>query len=256
MSTCNEPHRTFIQTLDNGLLLNIFYHCRPIPLDEDESDDCVLRRRKRDRESCQWWYTLAQVCQKWRFLVFVSASHLRLSLVCSYGTPITDMLAHSLPFPLAIDYVEEDREITTEDEGGILLALQHRHRVRHIRLCISVSNLQKVIEAIDGEFPMLEYMYIEPLANGYESMILPETFRAPHLCRLILRNITQSPVTIMSHPQPQTPHVQSTEGKNLYEQCTGPRLWRYASLSCYICQLVDERDSREQISESFYPHPR
>jgi len=39
-----------------------------------------------------------------------------------------DMLAHSLPLPLAIDYVEEDREITTEDEGGILLALQHHHQ--------------------------------------------------------------------------------------------------------------------------------
>ena len=37
------------------------------------------------------------------------------------------MLANSLPLPLAIDYVEEDREITAEDEGGILLALQHHH---------------------------------------------------------------------------------------------------------------------------------
>ncbi len=256
MSTCNESRRTFIQTLNNDSLLNIFYHCRPIPLDEDESDDGVLRRRKRDCESCQWWYRLAQVCRKWRFLVFVSASHLRLSLVCSYGTPIIDMLAHSLPLPLAIDYVEEDRGITIDDEGGILLALQHRHRVRHIRLCIPVSNLQKVIQAIDGEFPMLEYMYIEPLADDDESIILPETFRAPHLRPLISRNVTQSPVTVMSHPQPQTPRVQSTEGNNPYEQCTGPRLWRYASLSCYICQPVNERDLREQISEDIYPHPR
>jgi hypothetical protein len=55
------------------------------------------------------------------------ASHLCLSFVCSYGRPVTDMLANSLPLPLAIDYVEEDREITAEDEGGILLALQHHH---------------------------------------------------------------------------------------------------------------------------------
>jgi hypothetical protein len=169
------------------------------------------------------------------------------------------MLAHSLPLPLATDYVEEDREITTEDGGGILLALQHRHRdrVRHIRLCVPVSNLQKVNEVIDEEFPMLEYMYIEPLANDDESnIVLPETFPGPHIRRLILRNLTQSPVRIMSHPQPRTPHVQATEGNNLYEQCTGPRLWRYAFLSCYICQLVNERDLREQISDDFYPHSR
>ncbi len=55
-------------------------------------------------------------------------------------------------------------------------------RVRHIRLCIPVSNLQKVIQAIDGEFPMLEYMYIEPLANDDESIILPETLRAVEHC--------------------------------------------------------------------------
>ena len=40
----------------------------PMPLDEDESYDGIFRRRKRDCESCQWWYSwyrLVQVCQKW-----------------------------------------------------------------------------------------------------------------------------------------------------------------------------------------------
>jgi len=73
------------------------------------------------------------------------------------------MLAHSLPLPLAIDYVEEDHEITTEDEGGILPALQHHHRVCNIRLCIPVSNLQKVIEAIDRISNVGIYVY---LASG------------------------------------------------------------------------------------------
>ena len=166
------------------------------------------------------------------------------------------MLAHSPPLPLVIDYVDEDRETTAEDEGGILLALQHRHRVRHIRLCIPVSNLQKVIGAIDGEFPMLEYMYIEPLANDDESIILPEMSRAPQIRRLVLRKVTQSPVTITSHPQPPTPCVQSTEGNNLCEPFAGPLLLRYVSLSCYICQLVNERGPQEQATEDIYPRPR
>jgi hypothetical protein len=246
----------FIHTLTNDSLLNIFHHCRPISLDEDEADDGVLWRREQVRESCQWWYRLAHVCQKWRFLVLSSPSHLGLSLVCSYGTPVTDMLAHSPPLPLVIDYVDDDRETTAEDEGGILLALQHRHRVRHIRLCIPVSNLQKAIGVVDGEFPMLEYMYIEPLANDDESIILPEMFRAPQIRRLVLRKVTQSPVTITSHPQPPTPCVQSTEGNNLCEPFAGPLLLRYVSLSCYICQLVNEHGPQEQATEDIYPRPR
>jgi hypothetical protein len=246
----------FIHTLTNDSLLNIFHHYRPIPLDEDEADDGVLWRREQVRESCQWWYTLAHVCRKWRFLVLSSPSRLGLSLVCSYCTPVTDMLAHSPPLPLVIDYVDEDRKTTTADEGGILLALQHRHRVRHIRLCIPVSNLQKVIGAIGREFPMLEYMYIEPLANDDESIVLPETFRAPHIRRLILRKVTHSPVTVMPHPPPPTPRVQSTEGNNLCEPCANPLLLRYVSLSCYICQLVNEHDPQEQTSEDIYPCPR
>jgi hypothetical protein len=81
---------------------------------------------------------------------------------------------------------------------------------------------------------MLEHMYIESLANNSESIILPEIFRVPHLCRLISRNVTQSPVMIMSHPQPQTPHVKCTERNNLYEQYTSSQLRMYTSLLLYL----------------------
>jgi len=88
------------------------------------------------------------------------------------------------------------RDITAEDEGGIILALQQRHRVRHIRLLMPGSNLQKLVPAIDGEFPMLDSL---SLAFSQEdpdkiNLKLPKTLQAPQLRVLVLTNIDLSPV--------------------------------------------------------------
>ena len=96
------------------------------------------------------------------------------------------MLAHSPPLPLVIDYVDEDRDTTTEDRDAVLFALQHRDRVRRIRVLMSVSQLQILMTAFDNEFPILEYVYIEPPAKHKSGLILPNGFQAPQLRHLIL----------------------------------------------------------------------
>jgi hypothetical protein len=90
--------------------------------------------------------------------LFLSASYLGLSLVCTYGTPVADMLAHSPPLPLIIDLVDRfhDDDAEDEKEKRVIFAFRRRDRVRRIRLVMPVSNLQKFIPALDGEFPMLE----------------------------------------------------------------------------------------------------
>ena len=116
-----------------------------------------------------------------------SASRLHLSLVCARGKPVADMLAHSLSLPLIIDHYFNNHGITTEDEEGITLALQHRDRVRRIRLGGSAPILQKLIAFLDGEFSILEYLIITPHWGYFEgNWKLPETFRAPHLRHLFL----------------------------------------------------------------------
>ena len=94
------------------------------------------------------------------------------------------MLAHSPPLPLVIDYYG-DRD-TTEHEEGAILALKHRDRVRHVRLLfIPVTSSQKLIAAMDEEYPFLEYLIIAtPLDSTV--LILPETLQAPHLRHLAL----------------------------------------------------------------------
>ena len=97
------------------------------------------------------------------------------------------MLAHSPPLPLVIDYNEEDCDITSEDEEGIILALGRRDRVRRIRLQMPIAKLQKLNMAIDEEYPVLEYFIMIPSTEGSEfALMLPETLQAPHLHHVML----------------------------------------------------------------------
>ena len=164
----------------------MFYLYRPAIYDGDEGDLLHIRGgRGWDREL--WWYKLAHVCQRWRNLLLGSASYLDLCLVCTYGTPVADMLAHSPPLPLIIDYsgVDWDIDITTEDEEEIILALEQRGRVRRIRLEVPLSNLQKLIMAIKDEYPVLEYLIVERLTEDMSTtLMLPETLQAPRLRHL------------------------------------------------------------------------
>jgi hypothetical protein len=110
------------------------------------------------------------------------------------------MLAHSPPLPLTIDYAGEGG-IAAEDEEGILLALEQRHRVRHLRLGFSVQSMQKLVMAIDEEFPILEYLILYPLAKDSTAtaLVLPETLQAPHLRHLLLSHLT-CPIRPRLHP--------------------------------------------------------
>ena len=152
---------------------------------EDEDDFARLFGGRGEWARGGWWYKLAHVCRRWRNVILGSASYLGVSLVCTYGTPVADMLAHSPPLPLVIDCFDEDRDIT-EDEEGAILALKHHDRVRHVRLLYATS-LQEFIAAMDEEYPFLEYLIIAPPVKDRSTVLrLPETLQAPHLRHLAL----------------------------------------------------------------------
>jgi len=176
-----------IHILDDDSLLHVFYLYRPFLLGEDEDDGARLYGGDGKWVRGRWWYKLAHVCQRWRNVILGSATYLGVvSLVCTYGTPVADMLAHSPPLPLAIDYSDEDCDIA-EDEEEAILALKQRNRVHRVRLCIPVTSLQKVIGAMDEEYPILEYLIIQPPYQDRSTILtLPETLQAPHLRHLTL----------------------------------------------------------------------
>jgi hypothetical protein len=99
------------------------------------------------------------------------------------------VLTHSPPFPLILDFLDEHREITTADEDGILFVLQQqRHRVRRIRLRMFAPTLLKFVVAFDGEFPMLEFLFLRPPNRVKTRLALPKTFQAPNMRHLVLNN--------------------------------------------------------------------
>jgi len=187
-----------IHILDDDSLLNVFHLFRLTYLDKDETNNQQIFEEEWVRE--RWWYKFTHVCQRWRSIIFGSASYLDLCLVCTYRTPVADMLAHSPPLPLVIDHLEEYYKKPTnfEDEAGMLLALQQRDRVRRIRLRVHISDMRSLcmaetcrfIEAINDRFPMLEYLCIMPRTEPKIKWILPTRFRAPRLRYLVLAGFT------------------------------------------------------------------
>jgi hypothetical protein len=189
-------HATSIHILDDDSLLNIFHLYRPFLLGEDQNDGIRIDGGRKWYGE-RWWYRLTHVCQRWRNLILKSASYLDLCLVCTHGTPVADMLAHSPPLPLVIDY--ENTDITAVDEGAIILALAQRDHVRRIRFGLPALKLQKFIMAIDGEYPILEYLILwDPLERPEESavLILPETLQTPHLRSLVIGRSIRIPPLI------------------------------------------------------------
>ena len=91
VSNMDNSRRTpSIHVLDDDSLLHVFNFCRPFVRNEDGPASW--------RYNGRWWYALSHVRRRWRNIVLGSATYLGLSLLCTYGTPIADMLAHSPPF--------------------------------------------------------------------------------------------------------------------------------------------------------------
>ena len=189
----NSPVTASIHIIDDDSLLNVFYLYRPFLLGEDDDDkDNHLMGGEGGWDRGHWWYKLAHVCQRWRKVVLGSTAYLGVSLVCTNGTPVADMLAHSPPLPLVIDYFfGEDDDITEEDEEGATLAVKKYDRVRRVRLRMSATSLQKFVAAMDDEYPVLEYLILLNL-DALDGSIshFPQTLQAPHLRHLMLFGFT------------------------------------------------------------------
>jgi hypothetical protein len=189
----NGPYSP-ICVLNEDVLLNIFDAYRLA--DPDEYEDKNGQRRIywcRQR----WWYKLARVCRLWRNLILASPSRLDLHLFCTYGVHVADMLAHSPPLPLAIYYHcdQVGCKLTAEDESSILLALSHRSRVRRISFIFPTSKLNKFAMAMDGQYPILERFFIDPLIKLQDSdVVFPLAFQAPNLRHFALQLAAFPPI--------------------------------------------------------------
>ena len=103
------------------------------------------------------------------------------------GTPLVDMLSHLPPFPFVIDYRGED----TDDDHGIIHAIQHRDRVVRIVSQAPSLHLGRLIVPMGRTFPRVESLSLLSTTSleKVTGLILPSTLLAPNLRHLSLRGV-------------------------------------------------------------------
>ena len=188
--TVNSSLRpSLVHSLDNVSLRNVFYFYRPPFLDEYKCEAIQLLEVEKWR-SGHWWHNLAHVCRRWRNIILGSASHLDVYLFCTNGMPVADILEHSPPLPLVIDYSDNCGDFTAEDEERTILALKQRNRVHRVRLRMNVATLRKLTVAICGVYPILEYLVIiHHSEENSAALMLSEPLLAPRLRHLAVGGI-------------------------------------------------------------------
>ena len=95
------------------------------------------------------------------------------------------MLNHSPPLLLFINY--GNARMSTKDEEGVLLVLQHYHACIHL-INLRELDLQKLVMVMGKSFLMLESLRLISLDPHYCSR-LPKTFTAQCLCHLALTQV-------------------------------------------------------------------
>jgi hypothetical protein len=168
-----RPHA---HILDDDSLLQIFSHYRLI-----HKNNWNLRLM---------WRNLANVCRRWRHLLYDSTSHLDMYLLLTNDSPSIDTLSHLPPLPLVINYSDRTEAVARKDEGHIHLGLQKHGRVRRIFLQAPHSSLCIWLELMNKLFPRLEDLSLLSTTVEETNLMLPETLQAPHLRRLSLHGIS------------------------------------------------------------------
>ncbi|KAH8995981.1 hypothetical protein EDB92DRAFT_111668 [Lactarius akahatsu] len=163
---------TTVNTLNDDILLRTFSYFR---LGEEDAWNERLG-----------WCKLSHTCRRWRHLVYSSAFHLGMHILCTNGTPIVDTLDHLPPVPLFVNYQYEAATPSRKDELGIHHALRLRDRVRRIVLHFPPSAMHQFLMLMDGPFPILERLSLSFPADKMTGLILPNTFLAPNLRHLTL----------------------------------------------------------------------
>jgi len=165
-----------IDMLPEDILLEIFYFY----VDED--------RR------IQPWYTLAHVCQRWRYIVSAFPRRLNMRLLCKVTTRgMTEMLDiwPALPVVIQVHFFPMEQQADVAD--NVIAAMKHKDRVCEITLRgVPSSLLESESFAAVTQEPFPALTHLDLLSDVDSAPDLPDLFldgSAPRLRTLRLRSI-------------------------------------------------------------------
>ena len=140
-----------------------------------------------------YWLILAQVCQRWRRIVLESPRRLDLTLFCTYGSPVRKNLGCLPPLPIIVDYhtVANFGNPSPDHNDDLIAALEHRDRVRTIKLVVTNSLLGILASVMQEPFVSLTTLWLS--STGRNAPVVPDAFLsgpAPHLRQICLEGIS------------------------------------------------------------------
>jgi hypothetical protein len=116
-----------------------------------------LYRQKSKHDDDTWsWPTSAQVCQRWRTIIFAWPHHLDLRLRCESKTAATKALDVWPTFPISIrSLLNMSRP---NNLNGIIDALEHRGWIAGVYL--TRSQFERCVARIQEPFPVLRCLFL------------------------------------------------------------------------------------------------
>jgi hypothetical protein len=129
------------------------------------------------------WYTLVQVCRKWRSVAFGSPRRLNLQLHCGARTPVRETVDVWPPLPIVVRSSGHEAPVV----DNLVAALEYNDRISEINLYnMSSSQFERVSRAMHQPFPALEHLNLG--FNEETALVDPASFlggSAPRLRSLV-----------------------------------------------------------------------
>jgi hypothetical protein len=166
------------QTLPDDVLLEIFDHHRQVAT-----------------EYGPWkWHRLAQVCRRWRYVIFEYPRRLDLRTVLTYSKVIRRTPKFWPDLPITVWYPRTGFHpfLAPKDENNIANNLKNPARIREIDLDITRPLLGKCASSLEESFPELDTLRLraQGTINTMDTIVLPDNFlhgSAPRLRVLHLK---------------------------------------------------------------------
>ena len=162
-----------VQTLPDNVLLEIFKYHRLASL-----------------RSGPWkWYRLAQVCRRWRFIVYTHPRLLDLPIILTNTNPIWET-PDFLPADIPVIMWYRD-SLSDKDADNIFNTLKNPARICEIDIDMTRFLLVKCASLLKESFPALEYLRLGQSTTRWGALIIPDNFlgnSAPRLRVIRLQN--------------------------------------------------------------------
>ena len=137
------------------------------------------------------WETPAQVCRRWRHVVFGSPRRLNLRVVCTTTTPARRLQDIWPTFPVIVMFPPLSPAVDSTGIENIIAALEHRNRISEIHIFnIDGSVLEKLVTVMHEPLPVLVHFTLRSSDESVQE--LPETLlgrSAPRLQSLLISGV-------------------------------------------------------------------